>query len=200
MAVFGADSPVMTVLIILNILTNVLLYTLGIYLVTGDKSKMSVKKGLMNPALIAFIFGIIFNLLDVKSFIPEVATYATHFSNIVTPVSMTILGMKMGSVKLSALFAKWKTYYVSFVRLVVYPVIITAFVLVLKLLFPGSFIDSNMVLGFFIAFSMPTAGLASTLADGFGGDTENAVAFTLGTTILSIITIPVLYWIVCMCI
>ena len=198
MAVFGADSPVMTVLIILNILTNIMMYTLGIYLVTGDKSKMSIKKGLLNPALIAFVFGIIFNLLDVKSFIPEVATYATHFSNIVTPVSMTILGMKMGSVNLSALFAKWTTYFVSLIRLVVFPVIITAIVFVLKLLFPGSFIDGNMVLGFFIAFSMPTAGLASTLADGFGGDTENAVAFTLGTTILSILTIPVLYWLICM--
>ena len=44
------------------------------------------------------------------------------------------------------------------------------------------------------AFAMPTAGLASTFADGFNGDTENAVAFTLGTTILSILTIPTLYW------
>ena len=39
------------------------------------------------------------------------------------------------------------------------------------------------------------AGLASTFADEFGGDTENAVIFTLGTTMLSILTIPCLYWI-----
>ena len=52
----------------------------------------------------------------------------------------------------------------------------------------------NVILGFFVAFAMPTAGLASTFADGFGGDTENAVTMTLGTTALSILTIPVLYW------
>ncbi|MBP3397105.1 MAG: AEC family transporter, partial [Clostridia bacterium] len=43
-AVFGADSPIMTVLILLNIITNVLMYTLGAYLVSGDKSKMNLRK------------------------------------------------------------------------------------------------------------------------------------------------------------
>ena len=35
-AVFG-DSPVVTYLIILNIITNVLMFTLGVYLISGDK-------------------------------------------------------------------------------------------------------------------------------------------------------------------
>jgi predicted Na+-dependent transporter len=54
--------------------------------------------------------------------------------------------------------------------------------------------DNNAILGFFIAFAMPTGGLASTFADGFNGDTENAVIMTLGTTVLSIVSIPILYW------
>ena len=52
----------------------------------------------------------------------------------------------------------------------------------------------SIILGVFVAFSMPTAGLAATFADEFGGDTENAVIFTLGTTVLSVLTIPTLYW------
>ncbi len=55
-------------------------------------------------------------------------------------------------------------------------------------------IGSDAVLGFFIGLAMPTAGLASVFADQYGGDTENAVILTLGTTVLSIVTIPVLYW------
>ena len=47
--------------------------------------------------------------------------------------------------------------------------------------------------GFFVAFAMPTAGLASTFADTYGGDTDSAVAFTLSTTMLSILSIPLLY-------
>ena len=46
-AVFGAASPIMTVLVILNIITNVLMYILGIYLVSGDKSKINLKKALL---------------------------------------------------------------------------------------------------------------------------------------------------------
>ena len=194
MTVFGAGSRVLMVVIIINIITNILMYTLGIYLISGDKSTMSLKKAFLNPVLIAFVIGVILNLLKVKEHVPEVATYSTHFSNIVTPISMTILGMKMGGVKFLSLFKSWKTYYVSALRLVVYPVAIVGVLFAVKGIFTGSLVNSDMIIGVFIAFAMPTAGLASTFSDRFDGDTQNAVAFTLGTTILSIVSIPVLYW------
>lgn len=196
MAVFGAGSMALMVVIILNIVTNVLMYTLGIYLISGDRKAISLKKAFLNPVLIAFIIGIIANLLNVKGYVPEVATYSTHFSNLVTPISMTILGMKMGGVKFLELFKSWKTYYVSALKLVVFPMIIVAIIFVLNQV--TAIITPDMVLGVLIAFAMPTAGLASTFSDNFGGDTENAVAFTLGTTVLSIVTIPLLYWVICL--
>lgn len=196
MAVFGVGSMALMVVIILNIVTNVLMYTLGIYLISGDRKAISLKKAFLNPVLIAFVIGIIANLLNVKGYVPEVATYSTHFSNLVTPISMTILGMKMGGAKFLELFKSWKTYYVSALKLVVFPMIIVAIVFVLNQV--TAIITPDMVLGVLIAFAMPTAGLASTFSDNFGGDTENAVAFTLGTTVLSIVTIPLLYWAICL--
>ena len=196
MAVFGAGSMALMVVIILNIVTNVLMYTLGIYLISGDRKAISLKKEFLNPVLIAFVIGIIANLLNVKGYVPEVATYSTHFSNLVTPISMTILGMKMGGVKFLELFKSWKTYYVSALKLVIFPIIIVAIVFVLNQV--TAIITPDIVLGVLIAFAMPTAGLASTFSDNFGGDTENAVAFTLGTTVLSIVTIPLLYWAICL--
>ncbi len=190
-AVFG-DSPIVTYVIILNIITNILMFTLGVYLISGDKNTISLKKAFLNPVLLAFIAGIGLNLLDVKAYVPELATFSTHFSNIVTPISMTILGVKMAGVKFSALFTGWKMYFVSAMKLVVFPMLGVAILFVLKFALK---IDTNMIIGFFIALSMPTAGLASTFSDQHDGDTQNAVVFTLGTTILSILTIPVLYWI-----
>lgn len=195
MAVFGADSPVMTVLIILNIVTNVLLYTLGVYLVSGDKSKMNLKNAILNPVLIAFVIGIVLNLIKITDYIPEVTAYSNHFQGLVTPLSMTILGMKMGALKIRSLFTSSKIYYVSLLRLVLFPATIVALLFALRPLLP-SLVDEAMILGVFVAFAMPTAGLASTFADTFDGDTENAVAMTLGTTILSILTIPALYWLI----
>ncbi|MBQ9098097.1 MAG: AEC family transporter [Clostridia bacterium] len=198
-AVFGTDSPVMTVLIVLNIITNILMYTLGSYLVSGDKNAVNLKKAFLNPVLIAFLIGMILNLLKVKSYVPEIATYSTHFSNIVTPISMTILGMKLGAVKLSSLFSSWHTYYVSALKLIVLPTVITGILLLLHALWPNGAIDQAMILGVFVAFACPTAGLASTFADRYNGDSERAVAFTLGTTLLSILSIPVLYGLLNLC-
>lgn len=195
-AVFGANSMALMVVIILNIVTNVLMYTLGIYLISGDKNAISLKKAFLNPVLIAFVVGLVANLSGIKGYVPEIATYSTHFSNLVTPISMTILGMKMGDVKFLELFKSWKTYYVAALKLIVFPVVITGVVFLLSYAF--AVVTADMVLGVLIAFAMPTAGLASTFSDNFGGDTKNAVAFTLGTTVLSIATIPLLYWAVCL--
>ena len=193
-AVFGADSPVFTVLIVLNIINNVLMYTLGAYLTTGDKKNISIKKAFLNPVLVSFVLGCVCNLLAVKKQIPEIITFSDHFSNIVTPISMTIIGMKLGATSFKALFRSGKLYYISFLKLVLFPVAVTAAMFILKAI-PMSISADSIILGVFVAFSMPTAGLAATFADEFDGDTENAVILTLGTTVLSVLTIPTLYWV-----
>ena len=194
-AVFGKDSLVFTVLILLNIINNVLMYTLGAYLTTGDKKNISFKKAFINPVLIAFILGCVFNLLNVKNYVPEVITFSDYFSGVVTPISMTIMGIKLGAVSMSALFKSGKLYYVSFLKLILFPVVITAVLIALKSALASLPMES-IILGVFVAFAMPTAGLAATFADEFGGDSDNAVVFTLGTTVLSVLTIPTIYWLI----
>lgn len=193
MAVFPDKPLVVSIVVILNIITNIGIYTLGIYLISGDKSMMSAKKAFFNPVLIAFVLGLILNLVGANRVIPEISEYSTHLKNIVTPVSMIILGMKMADIKLSSIFTSVSNYYVSVIKLIALPIIATALAFALTKIFN---ISSDLVLAFFVAFAMPTAGLASTLADNYGGDTENAVIYTLGTTVLSIITIPLLYMLV----
>lgn len=191
-AVFGRDSLVFTVVIVLNIINNTLMYTLGAYLATGDKRNISLKKALLNPVLIAFLLGCVCKLLGVTKYIPEVIVFSDHFSGIVTPISMTIMGMKLGGISISSLFKSRRLYYVSFLKLVVFPMAIVGVLLALRgLRLPME----SIILGVFVAFAMPTAGLSATFADEFGGDTENAVIFTLGTTVLSVLTIPALYWV-----
>lgn len=193
-AVFGPTSLVFTAVVIFNIINNVMLYTIGVYLVSCDKRTINLKNVLLNPVLIAFIIGIILNLLGVVKLLPEVSAYSDHFKNVVTPLSMTILGMKMGAVKISAIFKSFKTYYVSAVKLVLFPVIATAIAFGVNSIYQ---IGNDMIISIFIAFSMPTAGLASAFADRYDGDTNGAVIYTLGTTIFSVATIPLLYLLLC---
>lgn len=196
-AVFGDDSVVMAYTIILNILNNVLMFTLGVYLVSGDKKAINIKKALLNPVLLAFIAGVALNLLKINDFLPELQTYATHFSGIVTPLSMLVLGMKLAQVPMKRLFTSGKMYYTSALRLVLYPALAVG-VMLLNNLIPFADLGINGILAFFMAYSMPVAGLASAFADQYGGDGENAVILTLGSTVLSVATIPVLYWLLTM--
>ncbi len=198
MAVLGENSPALAVLIIINIITNLAMLTLGDYIISGGKSKLTVKTLLTNPVVLGFAIGVVLNLLKVKDVVPEVSMFTTHFSNLVTPLSMTILGMKMASVNLLKIFTSWKTYYASAIKLIVCPTLIIALLIAIKFAFGLDIIDKYMLLGVFMAFSMPTAGLASPLADKNKGDIENSVVYTLGTTIISIATIPILYMILCL--
>ena len=191
-AVFGEASAVTAYVILLNIITNVLMFTLGVYLISGDRTAINAKKAVLNPVLIAFVAGVALNLLGVPALLPEVQTYATYFSNIVTPISMIILGMKLAGVPLKRLLTSPRMYCVSAVRLALYPAAAVAFMLILCHI-PALPLNADAVTAFFVALAMPTAGLASTFSDQHHGDTDNAVIFTLGTTILSIATIPALY-------
>lgn len=194
-AVFGEDSPVMAYLIVLNIINNVLMFTLGAYLISGDKKTVNVKKALLNPVLLAFIAGIVLKLLSVEKAVPEIQTYASYFSGVVTPVSMLVLGIKLAEVPLKKLFTSGRMYYACLNRLVLFPILSVALMLLLRTI-PTLAITENMILGVFISFAMPTAGLASAFSDQYHGDTENAVILTLGTTIVSAAAIPILYWLV----
>lgn len=191
--VLGKTSGAIPVLIVINIITNLSMLTLGKTLVSGKKEKKDVKKILLNPVIVGFVVGLILNLTNVGTYVPEITTFTTHFANLVTPISMTILGMKMGEANLTKIFVRPKTYYASFIKLIAMPTIIIALMFAVKGIFNLQMLNDDMFLGVFIAFSMPTATLSTALADSYDGDIENAVSYTLGTTILSIATIPLLY-------
>lgn len=194
-AVFGERTDIFAFLVIVNIINNTLMYAIGIYMVTGDKKDIDVKKILFNPVLVAFVVGLVLNLLGVQKVVPEIVTFSDYFKNIVTPLSMFILGVKMAGIKFSKMFGFWKTYYVSFIKLVIVPVICVGITILLNR-FLG--LDGDMILSMFVAFATPTAALGIAFADRYGGDIENGTIYTLGTTVFSVITIPLLYLFLCL--
>ena len=145
--------------------------------------------------LLSFIIGIILNLLGVSKIVPELVIFSDHFKNLVTPISMLILGMKLAGIKFSSIFKSKGLYYVSSIKLILFPTIAVALTYLFTIIVPTDSV--NLILAMFVAFSMPVAGLATAFADRYYGDTENAVIYTLGTTIISIITIPLLYMLLC---
>ena len=190
-AVFSDMPLVVTGVIIVNIINNVSMYTIGIYSISGDKKNISLKKLVTNPCLIGFAVGLILNFTKVSSVLPQVSDYLSRSQAIVTPISMIIIGIKLGSIKLSSIFKNKNMYIVSLYKLIIVPFIITAILLTFKIWFN---VPNELILAMFVAFSVPSASLATTFADNFGGDSKSAAIFTIGTTILSVLTIPALYY------
>ena len=195
-AVFGFDSIIVTYMVVLNIICNLMMYTLGTFMVSGDKKCINLKGVLLNPVLIAFVVGVILNLLGVKKLIPEVVSYSDHFKNIVTPIAMTILGMKLGNIDFKDLFTSKDMYLTSILKLVLMPIAGAIITFAIELLF--NLDATNVILTMLLAFSMPTAGLASAFADKYNGDSHTAAICTLGSTLLSVIAIPLLYMLFCL--
>ena len=189
------DESVVTYVSVVGILCNLMMYTVGVYLISGDKNAMQPKKALFNPVLIAFLAGLLLNLLNVGSYIPEVASYASYFSGVVLPLSMTILGMKLGAIKLVDLFTSVRVYYLSAWKLIILPVIAMALFLLMEQIFH---VGETSIYAMFIAFATPAPTLSSAFADQHDGDIDGAAKYTLGSTVLSVITIPILYWILCL--
>jgi predicted permease len=194
-ATFGNGSKALAFLIILNVLSNIMMYTVGVYLISGDKKSIQLKKAFINPFVISFVAGILLNLL--RSWLPDfnvvfnpVVDYSTKLGNMVTPLSMIIIGIKLADVPFGKLFTTGKMYFVSFIRLIAFPVLGVALMFLLRTFLP---VTVDMIKGFFVAFATPVAGLASTFADQHNGDAEHGVIYTLGSTVLSVATIPVLY-------
>ena len=193
-ALFPIGHPLFAVVAysgVLNVLTNVTWPTYGSYMVTGDKNHISAKGLFTNFVLIAFILGVILNLLDVAVKVPEILEYSNHFKGIVVALAMTVLGMKFADIQITKLFKSMKTYFLSFVRLIISPVLVVGVLLIIRLF---AYISDEVIIASFIAFAMPTAAMAPTIADKFKIDSEDSVLYTLGSTLFSVITIPVLYY------
>ena len=190
-AVFTDNPLVVTCVIVVNVFSVAVIYTMGAYILCEDKKMISAKGIITNPIIIAFLLGLIANITKVYSIVPEVETYANYLTNIVTPLSMTVLGVKLGDTNFKKIFTNKLTYKVSFYRLIAYPVIITAILLIINIFVP---VQQELIYGIFIGNAMPVAASASTYADNFNCDIEGCVLHTLGTTILSIFTISILYF------
>lgn len=178
---------------------NLLNWSLGVYLITADKSNMSFRKAVLNPNTISVFIGLLL-FVALKVPVVELATEnsvldkaltgvmnaVNYLAEAVTPLSMVVIGFKLASIKAKALFLDKWAYVTSFNRLILCSLFTMLVVAVLPV--------SNVVRAvLFFTMSMPSATSTALFATKFGGDGNSASVMVLLTTILSIITIPLMY-------
>ena len=185
---FPDNTDLVLYTVIYNIAFNAMAWTLGVFAVTGDRRSVKPYKIFLNPPTIAVIVALPFFFCNVN--IPEqVMTPISYLGEMTLPLSMLILGIRLADMRLPALFGNWRVYAASAIKLIFFPLFSLGVLLLVRSLFP---LDRFVVIALFIIAAMPTASSALNFAEMYEGDKETAAASTLMSTLLCILTIPVL--------
>jgi predicted permease len=168
---------------IFNIPFNLLVWTVGVMLYTGEKDFKSIRKAITNPALMAVVTGMILFIFSIRLPVP-IETSLRLIGSTTTPISMIIIGSMLAGLKFKDIFSDFSIYYATVVRLLVVPMIVYV---VLKLLKADEMLLNICV----VLQAMPAAVTTAIIAEKYGGDGLLASQCVFITTIVSVITIPI---------
>ena len=185
---FPDNSDLVLYTVVYNIAFNAMAWTLGVYAVTGEKKRINLLKIILNPPTIAVIIALPFFFCNVT--VPEqVMTPISYLGDMTLPLSMIILGVRLADMRPIALVNDRKVYVASAIKLILSPLLSLGCLLLVNLFIP---IDPYVIVALYVIAAMPAASSALNFAEMYGGDRETAAASTLMSTILCILTIPVL--------
>ena len=107
-------------------------------------------------------------------------------SDLVTPLSMTVIGIKLANVNMRQLFLDKLAYISSFLKLILMSLISILAVAFLP-------IDNTVKCTVFFLLSMPSATGTALFAVRFNKDSDFASVCVLLSTVFSVLTIPLMY-------
>ncbi len=183
-------------LAVYNLSFNILVWTLGVYLMTQNVKDVNLKRAFLNPAMIGSYVGLLlFFIPQINIFTLEntsqLAQIPVYMASTTSVLSMIIVGIRMADIPLKEIVTDIGSYISAGVRLIISP-LVTIAILILIDLFVAPFEYGYVWLAVVIGSAMSPAASVVAYAEKFDGDGKTAtVSFILGT-FLSIITIPVL--------
>ena len=187
-AIFGEEGLALAVM--LGVPFNLLLYTLGAKLISIDGSgddgrQISWKKVIFSEINLAIVVSLILYCFQVP--VPEVIkTPLQHLANVTTPLSMFITGMNLAANRMTDVVRDRDAITASLTRLILLPLAAWG---VLSLL-P---ISNPLVVGVtLVIMSMPSAVVTVVLGEQYGGCTQLAARAVCLSSLLCVITIPLM--------
>ncbi len=186
------DHPETVVYSAIMIVTmNVMCWSVGAYVLTGDRKYMSVKKALINPPVLTLVVALplYFSGVTLNDLPDVVVTVIGYLANMTTPLCMIVLGMRFAVAPMHELFTDWKIYVSTLIKTLIFPLLVFA------VLYPFD-LDPMLFATLVILCGMPSASVNLNLAELYGADQKTAANSILLSTLFSILTIPVLMMLV----
>ena len=173
---------------VLNVVNTFAVFTIGTMMVTGGEGatqeRFNKKVLYSTPMLSAYLsmFIVALGIDDIPEFVSQPLTM---IGNITVPAALLIIGSSMSHLPLRALLGNATVYTTTLLRLVVLP--IGMFFLCRALGFDAFSTSINTVV-----IAMPVATYGTILCLRYGRDTTLMAEVTFITTLLSMLTIPLL--------
>lgn len=171
---------------IIEMVNDIMLFTVGIMLIqfsVGAKAKINLK-GLLTPGIIGVVLGYILFLCNF-----QLPGFLGKSVNIIgaatTPLTMFIIGVQIGGLKLKEILGDANIYIMSFMKLMIIPGIA---LLVMHFVFKDTSLLSKVLI---MSFAMPVAACTTIFTEQYNGDVGFATKGVLLSTMLSIGTISI---------
>ena len=104
---------------------NLIVWTHGVILVSGEKDFKQVVKVFYSPTIISIFLGLITFFFEIR--LPDTAVSALSFiKDVNTPMAMIVSGVTIADTNVAKLLKKPSIYYISALRLLIIPVILSA--------------------------------------------------------------------------
>ena len=171
------------------VIFNLLTWTVGCFIMTGEKKYVSVKNCLFNPPTLAALF-VAIPLYFAGITLPDWALKGVSLlGNMSAPVSLFILGVRLADMSVKTLLTDSKAYLSTALKLVVVPLI------TMGLLLPVRHIIGDTVFKvMYISMAMPSASSVLMLAELYNveGAPQAAGRVQAISTLLAVASVPVL--------
>ena len=162
---------------------NIYIWSLGVKLFSKDTYTFKIKN-IFNPGIVSVFIGFLLFIFSIKLPFPIQRCFELIGAT-TTPLSMIITGVIVADMNVKKLFTTKSVYYVALIRLLLIPIISS---IILKF-----FGITDIVLGVCVLIAaMPVAAMCTVFAERFDGNYELASQNVFITTILSLITIPLI--------
>ena len=181
-SLFGSDAVFYCALSCISF--NLYAYIYGVWRMKSDKSSTPRVRDIFSAALIATLLAVFIFLLRIP--VPGIVREFTAALNGATmPVSLLVIGFTMSSANLTDAFRNKELYLVSFLRNLVVPILTW---LILRLFTS----DPVLLMTCMLLAASPSAVMVTVFAIQYGRDGLFAAEGVLQSTLLSVVTIPVL--------
>lgn len=161
---------------------NVIMYSLGSWVMTGDGRYVSLKKALVNPAGIAVTAGLILLFARVR-LTGQIGDMVSLVGRMSTPMCMLILGMRLALTDARALLANKLLYLGVALKLIVFPLLALLIVKCLP-------VEPEFARGVYLLCCVPVGNLVLSFSEMLGEGQQAAANVVLLSTLLSTLTIP----------